>query len=387
MSVASVGRVQGSVVRLTGITPEDVFSGAEICVTVGLEERITSHERERLLAGGLDASQIDKLDAALHSSRNAPGQHETRCSRTKKGKSAGLYCEFYSDLELQLYHGWEGTTVALKVRCLIEKEGKRATRLLGTFAVPVPSILEQGCSGFFDVIPTQGSKLETARIKLTLSVETAASVHEPERTFDVQAASIMGGPRQIILANKHVRICKPSGAVECKFNFANVKKVSCKAAEIRLFATPGHLQKPVRYLAVDAEGAVGISARIHAEIHAFAVNIAAPGLVELMKDQQAEETEKLAMSRASLRTSSSDSKHALAHQTSLTAQTEQITTCDNGDAAASCLNCRSSARYWSARASASFNLNSSTVDRCCKASCSLRFSSAVSKADCLALIL
>ena len=326
MSVATVGRIRGSVSRLKGISPEELLS-TELFVTVGLEHRLTASEMKQLRTAGLNAGQIDELDATFQHGRKAPGQHTTRCSQTKKGKSDGLSCEFYSDLHLHLYHGWERTTVVLKVCCRDEKAGKRSTRVLGTFETPATSMRAQACSGFFDIVPSSGSKLSAAQVKVNLTLEEEASPAEPERAFDIKDAGFMGGIRRMTLGHNGITVRKGSGALANRYSYADIKRVAinCERAEVLLFVLPGHLQTAVRYVADDSDGAAGIAARIQSEIHEFAVNVAVPGLTMLAAERQSEEAAKLAETRMRLRTSSADGRHALTHQTSLAAQTKRTT--------------------------------------------------------------
>jgi hypothetical protein len=330
MSAATVGRIRGSVARLKGMTPEGLLS-TELFVTIGLEHRLTASEQEQLRTAGLNAGQIDQLDATLHQGKKTPGQHTTRCSQTKKGKSGGVFCEFYSDLQLHLYHGWERTAVVLKVCCRDEKSAKRSTRVLGTFEIAATSMQVRPCSGFFDIVPASGSELHAAQVKLNLTLEQDASPGEPDRAFDVKVPGFMGGMRRMTLGHNRITIRKGSGALEHRFTYVDIKRVANQGAEVLLFVDPGHLQTAVRYVADDAHGAAGIAARIQSEIHEFAVNVAIPGLTQLAAERQREEAAKLTETRARLRTSSADGRHALTHQTSLAAQTKS-TTSVTGDA-------------------------------------------------------
>ena len=323
MSVARVGRIYGSVARLTAVTPEDVFGTTELFVTVGLEHRLTADEHEQLSAAGLNASQINELDATLHPGKKTPGQHKTRSSHTKKGKPAGLYCEFYSDLELQLYHGWERTCVIVKVCRHEETGGKRSTRVLGTIETPTVSIQAQAYSGFFDVLPTPGSELYTAKVKVTLTLEESTQPIQPQRGFDVKASGLMGGRRRMTLGQNRITVRKANGALEDKYAYTDLKRIANKGVEILLFVEPDHVQAPVRYVAEDTEAAAGIAALIQSEIHQFAINVAVQGLAKLASERESEEAAKLAETRSQLRTSSADSRHALTHQSSLAAQTKQ----------------------------------------------------------------
>jgi hypothetical protein len=323
MSAASVGRVHGSVSRVVSIAPEDKLSRASIFATVALEHRLTEADGDRLLDAGLSAAQVDALRTTLQQGQSAVGQHTTEAHQTKKGKS-GLYAEFYEEINLQLYHGWERTTVVLKILCRDATAGKgTTTRVLGTFGIPASSIRDHGCAGFYDVVPAAGSEMRSARVKVELKLEEATRPTKPENTFAVKSTGMMGGARRVTLNHDDLTVHKSGGELELRCAYSDLKRVSCDGAEVLMFAAPGHLQTPARYVASSAHDATGLAAVIQARRFEFTVDIALPFLITQSRDQSESEEQraKLAATRASLRRSSADAKHSLTHQSSLSDQT------------------------------------------------------------------
>ena len=199
--------------------------------------------------------------------------------------------------------------------------------MLGTVELAAASLRDGSIEQFLDVVPVAGSALVAARVKVALTLEEGSG-SVSEEVISVKAAGLMGGARKITLGRDALKARKPSGEVELELGYGDVKKVTCEKKIITLVAAK---RTRYEYVADSESHAVAVAARIQAQLHEYAVDVAIPFLVQRAQDKQTE-AEKLTEARQLMRTSSASAHdRGLTHQSSLKADSGSGQDSPNGD--------------------------------------------------------
>ena len=331
-----VGTIAGTISRAVGLVPEDACRMSCFC-TLALEHRITDVSDGALLReASLTEAQIRELVAERTlqaGGDNAPGVHTTAVQPTKKGK-AGMYAEWYSEFAIPLFPGWERGTIVLRLHRKDEGGSRKTAKgKILKYSVMVLASLELAAAGlrgeagaaeqfFHDMLPTKGSPIQAARIKLSLVLQGAAATgSQPAQSvrssFALKAPGFLGGPRTLKLKKSTLTVSLGGGSVERKLDLAAVKCVKAQDSDtLLIFASPDHEKEPIKYLATNHD-AGAVVAQVQARLHIYAIDVAIPFLVQTAVKKSDSMEAVLDETRLSLqRTSSHD--HSLAHQSSLT---------------------------------------------------------------------